>query len=92
MEEEEPAQIVDDAAQNVDGEEPRPSQHLGQMRQTELNAAQAIAPVKPVYKYKYASWREDKEADAGFTKELISCDSEKISDQTSLDALEVWPF
>lgn len=49
-------------------------------------------PVKQFYKFKYASWREDKEADVGFSKELISCDSEKISDQTSLDILEVWPF
>ena len=64
------------------------------MRQTEINQAQAAAPVKPVYKYTYAKWRDDKEADAGFTKELISCDSQKLIDleQTTIDLLEVWPF
>ena len=96
--ENEPVQIVDDAAAanaeaNPEGEEPRPSQHLGQQRQSEIAAQQKQKPpVKPVYKYTYGKWREDKEADTGFSKELISLDSEKISDQTTLDSLEIFPF
>lgn len=48
--------------------------------------------MKPVFKYTYAKWREDKEAESGCTKELIAVESENISDQTTLDSLEVFPF
>ena len=43
--------------------------------------------------FKYATFREDKEAEPGYSKELISCDYQKYyKDTTSMDELNTWPF
>lgn len=43
-------------------------------------------------KYNYAHWREDKPAEAGFSKELISADFKNISDRTDMDSLDALAF
>ena len=42
--------------------------------------------------FNYGYWRTDKEPEPGFSRELISCDSELILHQTDLDTLEALPF
>jgi hypothetical protein len=42
--------------------------------------------------FNYGYWRKDKEAEPGFSHELISSDSEMILHQTDLDTLEALPF
>ena len=41
--------------------------------------------------YKYAYWRTDKEAEPGYSRELISAMSDDYKDVTNLDELHTWP-
>jgi hypothetical protein len=43
-------------------------------------------------KFNYGYWRTDKPKEAGFSHELISCDTANILNQTDLDTLESLPF
>jgi len=40
----------------------------------------------------YARWRTDKPREEGFSHELISCDFDKVKDQTTMDELNVYPY
>ena len=42
--------------------------------------------------FNYASFRQDKEADPGFSKELISSDFDQFKNLTNMDELNTWPF
>ena len=41
--------------------------------------------------FKYAYWREDKPAEAGFSKELISAKFDDYKNVTTMDELNTWP-
>lgn len=36
----------------------------------------------------YGYWRMDKDQEPGYTRELISCDAERILDQTNINELD----
>jgi len=40
---------------------------------------------------KYSYWRTDKDAEEGFSKELISSEFKKYEKQTTIDELETYP-
>ena len=63
-----------------------------EMRQTSNFGQSRILKEEMNYKFTYATWREDKEADAGYSKELISCDTDTSQGPEFLDSLECWPF
>lgn len=50
------------------------------------------APQKSNHKYLYASFREDKRPQEGFSKELISVDYQKYKNVTTMDELNTWPY
>ena len=47
---------------------------------------------QPPSKFQYAYWRDDKPKEEGFSHELISTDTAKILDRTTLDSLEALPY
>jgi long-chain acyl-CoA synthetase len=47
---------------------------------------------QPQSKFQYAYWRDDKPKEEGFSHELISTDTAKILDRTTLDSLEALPY
>lgn len=61
----------------------RPTSNFGQSR---------AQPIQETFKFTYATWRDEKEAVDGFSKELISCDTDKKLGDEFLDSLETWPF
>lgn len=71
--------------ENKAEEEPRPTQNFGQAR------ISMMPKEAPKHKFTHGTWSE-KEAAAGFSKELVSCDFEKIKDLTDIDTLEAYPY